>query len=239
VLARELGRNPRVLLNYSSLAYRELLDLDEARRRSEEALELSAGEGFGMPRRFARSDLVFTDLLAGEVGRAQAAWPKLWEDAESATGWTQWLIYGRLAAARAEIALHAESGEAAIEWAQRAIELARQTRRRKYEARALSNLGEALARAGRGEEAIPELRAAVAAADELVGPPARWDARAALGRAAYAVGEDDVAATAYGEAAELVEAFASTLARERADRLLQGPPVTEILSLAGRTASRG
>ncbi|HEU4942803.1 MAG TPA: adenylate/guanylate cyclase domain-containing protein, partial [Gaiellaceae bacterium] len=56
-LARELDQNPRVILNYSALAYRELYDLDEARARSEQALELSAAEQFGMPRQFAGSDL--------------------------------------------------------------------------------------------------------------------------------------------------------------------------------------
>jgi class 3 adenylate cyclase/tetratricopeptide (TPR) repeat protein len=239
VLARELGRNMRGVLNYSSLAYRELLDLDEARRRSEEALELSTGEAFGMPRRFAHSDLLFTDLLAGDVGRAQAVWPELWADAEAATGWTRWLIYGRLAAARAEIALHAEDPESAVEWAQRAVELARRTLRRKYEARSLSLLGEALARLGRREEALHELEAGVKVADELVGPPARWAARSALGRAAYALGDDDRAATAYLEAAGLVETFASALARERSQRLLQAPTVSEILSLAGRKVSGG
>jgi class 3 adenylate cyclase/tetratricopeptide (TPR) repeat protein len=235
-LARELGRNPRVLLNYSTIAYREVFDLDEARRRSEEALDLSAGEGFGMPRRFADSDLLFTDLLEGDVGRAQSAWPAVWNDAAAATGWTQWLVYGRLAVARAEIALHAEEAESAIEWAQRAIELARQTLRRKYEARSLSILGEALARAGRWQEAITQLEAGVALADELVNPPARWHARASLGRAAYELGDDGRAATAYGEATELVEAFASTLAPERAARLLRSPAITELLSLAGRPA---
>ncbi|MGI8676745.1 MAG: ATP-binding protein [Nocardioidaceae bacterium] len=230
-----LGRRSRILLNYSSLAYREVLDLDEARRRSEEALELSAGEGFGMPRRFAQSDLLSTDLLAGDVGSAQAAWPMLWGDAETATGWTKWLIYGRLAAARAEIALRAETPESAVEWAQKAIEIARRTRRRKYEARSLCVLGEALGRAGRRDEALRALRAGVAIADELVGPPGRWDARAALGRAAYAVGDDDLAATAYGEAAELVETFAHALAPERATRLIQSPAIAEFLASAGRT----
>src|SRR5215210_3152742 len=40
-LAHELDQSPRVLLNYSTLAYRELHQLDEARARTEQALELS------------------------------------------------------------------------------------------------------------------------------------------------------------------------------------------------------
>ncbi|MDX6512195.1 MAG: hypothetical protein QOE36_1699, partial [Gaiellaceae bacterium] len=233
-LARELGQNRRVLLNYSSLAYRELLDLDEARRRTEEALELSAHETFGMPKQFAGSDLLFTQLLVGDVGGAQAAWPSLWAGAEQATGWTTWLIAGRLASARAEIALHAESGETAVEWAGRAIEISRRTKRRKYEARALTVLGQAHASLGRKEEALAASRAAVAIADELVGPPARWDTRAALGAVAHTLGEDDTAAAAYEEAGRLVETFAGTLAPERAERLLAAPLVEEILSRASR-----
>jgi tetratricopeptide (TPR) repeat protein len=237
LIAREMGQNERVLLNYSALAYRELLDLDEARRRSQTALELSEGESFSMPRGFARSDLLFTDLLSGDVENAQRIWPELWADAETATGWTRWLIYGRLTAARAEIALRAEDPESAVAWAQRSIDLARRTRRRKYEARSLSYLGEALARLGRRDEAMRELENAVAVADELIGPPGRWDARAAWGRGAYALGDDTASSTAYAEAAELVETFASRLAPERAIRLLQAPSVSEILSLAGRTFS--
>ena len=234
VIAREHGRNLRGLLNYSSLAYREVFDLDEARRRSEEALELSAGESFSMPLRFANSDLLFTDLLAGDVGRAQATWPDLWEDAARAGGWTRWLVYTRLAVGRAEIALHAEDSESAIEWAQKSLELARGTLRRKYEARALSILGEALARAGRREDAIRELQTGVAVSDALINPPGRWNARAALGRAAYALGDDDLAAQAYGEAAELVERFAASLSPERSMRLLNAPAIAEILSTVGR-----
>jgi class 3 adenylate cyclase/tetratricopeptide (TPR) repeat protein len=228
-VADELGRNKRGLLNYSSLAFREVLDLDEARRRSEEALELSEGESFGMPKRFAASDLLLTDLLAGDIGRAQATWPKLWEDAQGATAWTKWLIYGRLAAVRAEIALHTESPESALEWAHKGIEIAVQTRRRKYEARSRTSLGEALAALGRRNEALAELRAAVAIADGLVGAPARWQARAALGRASYSLGADDVAERAYGEAGELIRAFAATLAPARAEHLLAAPAIQEIL----------
>ncbi|MGH3111243.1 MAG: ATP-binding protein [Gaiellaceae bacterium] len=232
VIARELGQNPRGLLNYSALAYRELLDLDEARRRSEEALELSAGETFGMPKQFAGSDLLFTALLAGDIGRAQTMWPSLWADAEHATGWTTWLIAGRLACARAEIALHAEAPESCVEWATRATEIARRTRRRKYEARSLTILGHALGALGRRQESLDSLRSAVTIADELVGQPARWQARAALGQVAYAVGDDETAAATYGEARKLVETFAQTLSPERAARLLTAPAIEEIVSLA-------
>jgi tetratricopeptide (TPR) repeat protein len=230
VLARELGQNHRGLLNYSSLAYREVYDLEEAGRRSNEALELSAGMQFGMPKQFAGSDMIQTHLLAGDVGAAQAEWPARWIDAEQATGWTTWLIAGRLLAARAEIALEAETPEAAAEWAQRAVEVARRTRRRKYEARSLTTLGQALVRAGSRDEGLEALRSAVAIADRLVSPPARWHARAALGRAAYELGEDDEAASAYSEAAELVEAFSATLAPERAATLAKSPLVNEIRS---------
>jgi len=229
-IARELGQNPRGLLNYSALAYRELYDLGEARRRSEEALELSAGETFGMPRQFAGSDLLFTHLLAGDVGAAQAEWPSCWEGAAEATGWTVWLIAGRLLCARAEIALHAEKAESAVEWAQRSLEVARRTRRRKYEARSLTLLGQALARLGRRDEALAPLRAAVEIADELVGAPARWQTRSALGEVAYGLGDDDAAATAHAAAAELVDGVARSLSPDRAARFLAAPAVQEMLA---------
>jgi tetratricopeptide (TPR) repeat protein len=234
--ASELGRNPAVVLNYSSLAYRELHDLDEARQRSEHVLELRAGETFGMPMQFARSDLLFTQLLDGDIGGAQAVWPSLWEGAGHATGWTTWLIAGRLATARAEIALHAETPEVAAEWAQRAVEIAQRTRRRKYEALSLAELGEALGRLGRRDEALSALRAAVSLTDALIGAPGRWRAREALGRVAYLLGEDDVAAAAYAEAGDLIESFAGTLAPARSARFLATPAISSILSLAGRTS---
>jgi class 3 adenylate cyclase/tetratricopeptide (TPR) repeat protein len=227
---KELGGPRRVVLNYSSLAYREVYDLVEARARSEEALELSAKMTFGMPKQFAGADLVWTDLLAGDVGSAHSRWPERWEAAEHATGWTRWLIAGRLLAARAEIALEAETPESAAEWAQRAIDIARRTRRAKYEARALSTLGQALARLKREDEALAALRSAVEIADRIVSPYARWNARAALGRTAYALGRDDDAAAAYGVAREVVDAFSAGLAPQRAATLATSPVVHEIRS---------
>jgi class 3 adenylate cyclase/tetratricopeptide (TPR) repeat protein len=236
-VAEDLGQNPRTVFNYSSLAYRELGDIAEARRRTEIALELSAALTFGMPKQFAGSDMIFTHLLEGDVGAAQAAWPKRWDDARHATAWTTWLIAGRLAAARAEIALHADSAELAVEWAQRSLQIARRTKRRKYEARSLTLLGQAFARQQRREEALRALRAAVPIADDLVGPPARWQARAALGEAAYALGDDATADEAFAGAVELVESFAATLAPDRAAKLLASGPVSELLARVGRSAA--
>jgi tetratricopeptide (TPR) repeat protein len=227
---KELGGPRRVVLNYSALAYREVYDLAEARARSEEALELSAQMTFGMPKQFAGADLILTDLLAGDVGAAQASWPQRWEDAKHATGWTTWLIAGRLLAARAEIALAAETPEAAAEWAQRAIDVARRTRRTKYEARSLSTLGQALARLNRPDDALAALRSAVEIADRIVSPYARWNARASLGRTAYELGRDADAEAAYRQAREIVDAFSAGLAPHRATLLSTSPVVEEIRS---------
>jgi tetratricopeptide (TPR) repeat protein len=235
-VARELGVSPAVVLNYSALSYRELNDLDEAERRSEEVLELTAADTFGMPRQFAGSDLLLTQILAGDIGGAQAAWPARWESASKATAWTTWLIAGRLAYVRAEIALHAETPETALEWAERAIQIARRTLRRKYEALSLQVVGQALAQLGRREEAMQALHSAVSLADDLTGPRGRCKARAALGRVAHQFGDDETAAGAYGEAGNLIEAFLATLAPERQAKLLTAPDVDEIVSLAGRRA---
>ena len=229
-LAREFGRSRQVLLNYSSLAYRELYDLREARARSEEALELSQADSFSMPRQFAGSDLLFTDLLAGDVGAAQAVWQTRWDGIEEATAWTTWLIRGRLAVARAEIALAAETPESALEWAERSLSLARRTARRKYEARSLTLVGQSLVVLKRNSEAVAVLRDATVVADALIGPPARWQAWGALGEGAYACGDDDTAAEAFGEAWSLLSSFAATLRPERAATLLAAPQVEAIVA---------
>src|SRR5205823_2919577 len=166
-VAEQLGQNRRVLLNYSALAYREVYDLGEARARSAEALELSADMAFGMPLQFAGADLVWTDILGGEIGAAQTLWPERWTLAEQATGWTTWLIAGRLLAARAEIALEAETPAEAAQWAQRAVDVARRTRRFQYEARSLTTLGKALVRLGQNEAGLEALRSAVPSAERI------------------------------------------------------------------------
>src|SRR5439155_24807643 len=92
--SRDLG-NPRwgaASYNYSSLAFRDVFMLDEARRRNEAALELVEAVGeWGMPKMQGTIDMMLTDLLLGEVGRAQTAWPAAWEQAINGAAWRPWL----------------------------------------------------------------------------------------------------------------------------------------------------
>jgi pentatricopeptide repeat protein len=234
-LGRELGRPVRVLLNYSTMAYRDLLDLDEARARSEEALATEAAKGwssFNMPWMNALVDLLQTDLLDGDIGAAEARWPSLWEETRRSEAWERWYLAGKVAAARAEIALHVDGPETAAEWATKAIEMARGVRRLKYETAARTILGRALLGMSRGAEAVAELRTAVSASDRLGSPPARWQTRGALGRALYQVGDDSGAEQAFQEAGDVIRDVAATLSPERAERLLAATPVRE--TLAGR-----
>jgi class 3 adenylate cyclase/tetratricopeptide (TPR) repeat protein len=218
-------------LNNSTMVLRDLFLLEEARRRNEEAVELvRQSVGWGMPLMQGQIDLIFTDLLEREVGRAQRDWPGLWETAVNGGAWNEWLGTGRLAVARAEIALQAEGPEQAVEEALKAIELARQGRRLKYETLARTILGTALVALDRWEEGLGELRTAVEGANRLGTPSGRWDALGALGKALYTRGDDDGAATAYHQAAEAIRAFASTLTAEHAKSLLAAPSISDILS---------
>jgi tetratricopeptide (TPR) repeat protein len=229
-VARELGEAGAYLPNYQSVIFRELLDLPAARAANEVALEAAQDLTFKMPRRFALCDLLQTALLAGDVGRAQADWPELWEDAAVATGWTRWLILGRLAVARAEIALHAESPESAAEWAERAVAITVRTRRRKYEARARASLGHALVALRRPDDGLTELRSAVDISDALVNPSGRWQARAALAAALAATGDESAAASTATEARAILVEFAGTLAPGRAETLLAAPQARDVLA---------
>jgi class 3 adenylate cyclase/tetratricopeptide (TPR) repeat protein len=228
-IARDMGSEGLFLRNYRSLVFREVLDLRAARESSESALEASKDVTFGMFRRFAQSDLLQTTLLERDIGRAHLEWTPAWEDAADATGWTRWLIVGRLAVARAEIALRSEPPDVAAEWALKAVDITTRTRRKKYEAEARSLLGRALGALGRREEGVRELRRSVELADELVNPTGRWRARAALAEGLRATGDDEAAAAATLDARSVIDAFAATLAPERASIFLAAEPVREVM----------
>lgn len=221
-------------LNYSSLPFRDLFLVDEARRRNEEALEVVRREGeWGMPGMQAEIDLMLADVMQENVGTALARWPRLWDEAINGATWRPWLGGTRLAYVRAEIARRSEGPEATVERATEAVERAVRSRRRKYQADGRAILGSALVELGNAEEGLAELRLATDLADQLGSPTARWQIRSVLGRARYATGDDDGAATAYAEAADVIRTYAANLTPEHADGYLQAEPVREVLKLAG------
>ena len=83
-------------------------------------------------------------------------------------------------------------------------------------------------RLGRHDHGLSALRSAVEVADRIVSPFARWNALAALGRTAYAVGRDDEAAVAYARAAKIVDDFSAALTPQRVATLAKSPVVREI-----------
>ena len=231
-LGRELGRPVRVLLNYSSVAFRDLYDLGEARRRSEESLSQRTASSFHMPWMNAVVDLIQTDLLEGEIGAAEAKWSEIWEQVLATPAWERWFLGGKLAAFKAEIALESRSFEVAAEWASKAVDMARVVRRAKYEAIAHAILGKALGAMGRNQDALRELRAAAEGADLLGSPTLRWRCWADLGAMLAASGEDNAAELAYRQAAQIIREVEVGLASNRAQRFVTVPQVAEVLRIA-------
>jgi tetratricopeptide (TPR) repeat protein len=233
-LGRELGRPVRVLLNYSTTAFRELFDLGEARQRSEEALAYPAkSPNFHMPWMNAIVDLIHADVLAGEMGAAESRWRNLYDEVLATPAWERWFLGSKMAAFRAAMALEAEGPEVAAEWAQKAIEMARPVHRAKYEAQARGTLGKALVAMGRTSQGLDELRSAAEAADALGSPAGRWQAQADLARALSATGDDDGAGRTFREAADTLRQIAGALTPERAERFTAAPQVAEVLKAAG------
>jgi class 3 adenylate cyclase/tetratricopeptide (TPR) repeat protein len=230
-LGRELGRPVRVLLNYSSMAFRELHDLDEARHRSEEALSQQGRSAtFHMPWMNAAVDLMQTDLMAGDIGAAEVRWRELWDDVLATPAWERWLLGGKMAALRAGIALETESPETAAEWASKAIAMALPVQRTKYENVARATLGKAFLAMGRHQDGLLELQKAVIGADTLGNPAARWQVRADLAAALGAVGDDEGADRQRREAARIIRDIEVGLAPERAKRFVAAPMVAAALT---------
>jgi tetratricopeptide (TPR) repeat protein len=230
-IAVEAGRPIRVTRNYATQPLRELFDLAEARRWSEECLEgPDEAGGFMMPRANARADLMTAALLEGDLETAETFWRLQWDESTTtARAWTRWLLICRLAAARAQMELMSNRTDQAIEWGRKAIELSKPVRRVKYEIVGRATLGRALGAAGKPHEALTELTLAAAQADSLGTPRLRWEVLAALGRAQYAAGADNAAESAFSSASTVIHDIASGLEPQRAERFLGAEPVREVL----------
>jgi class 3 adenylate cyclase/tetratricopeptide (TPR) repeat protein len=234
--ARKMGRGDNVVMNYSTLALRDIFWLDEARARSELVAGRLGPSDFNMPWMNARADLICADLLLGDLGSVDVAWPSAWDDAVEGRAWERWLVSGRLASVRADVELARGRLDDAVSWAQRTLELARPVRRRKYEIAGLITLGSALVGQGSIEEGVAQLRIAVGLADGPGGTPLlRWRARAACGVAESRRPETAADGEArLEEAAAIIREVAASLAPERSTRYLAAPEVANVLEIVGR-----
>jgi tetratricopeptide (TPR) repeat protein len=212
------------------MAFRELYDLSEARRRSEESLsQQDRSASFHMPWMNALVDLIHCDVLAGEAGAAETRWRELWDEVLATPAWERWFLGGKMAALRAEMLLQQKDPASAAEWAEKAIEMVRPVHRIKYEAVARATLGKALLALGRGQDALRELHAAVKVADALGNPSGRWRAKADLAQALVVTGNDAEAESQLREAAAIVRSVAAGLSSERVARFLAAPPIVDIV----------
>ena len=211
---------------------RELYELGDARQLAERAIALGEEARFPGSQVSGKIDLLVMDLLVGEVGRAEAAWPALWEAAGQTKGWHQWLWVTRLLHAKAEIALASGRAEDAATAALEAIAEAERFRRRKYVHASRLTLGRALHALGRTDEAIPELRRAVEGTTELGHPPAIWSTAAALARVLADTADDSGAEEAAGLSRRALDDFAAGLSATRRERFLASPQLASDIAVA-------
>jgi predicted Zn-dependent protease len=171
------------------------------------------------------------DLAEGDVASAERAWPGLWQEALATKGLHQWLMAGRLASARAEIALALGRAEAAAEAAREAIGLAERHARLKYQVASRLTLGCALLEMGRATDGTAELRRALAGAERLRHPPSTWRVAASLATALSATGDDEGAEAAHAQLTATVDDFATALSEPRRARFLGAPQLTQALAM--------
>jgi class 3 adenylate cyclase/tetratricopeptide (TPR) repeat protein len=209
---------------------RETFDLKRARELNELGVELAARASFGWAHTQGRIDLVVADLIEGDVGSAEKAWPELWETALVTKGLHRWLMAGRLATLRAEIDAALGHPEEAADSAREALAFAQRHGRVKYEVASRVALGSALLDLRSVADAVAELRRAMAEAENLGHPPTCWRTASALTRALAAFGDDDGAEVVSLVAAHTVKEFAQSLSEGRRDGFLGAPSVAEILS---------
>jgi tetratricopeptide (TPR) repeat protein len=226
-LAHAMGRPVNVVMNYSTLPLREIFALDEAMARSDEVADRLGPSDFNMPWINARADAFATRVMRGALIEAQDQWSSLWADAVDGKAWERWLVSGRLAAVRADLDLAMGQIDGALTWGRRAVDMAVAGSRKKYEAIARMTIGRALVASGLRQEAVVELRHAVALSDAVGSPLIRWQSRAALAQALAATGNDPD--PTYDEAATIVRAVVAGLTPQRAAGYLAAPEVVEVL----------
>jgi class 3 adenylate cyclase/tetratricopeptide (TPR) repeat protein len=233
---REIELVPRFTaraMNMWAGGLREVFDLEAARALNEEAVEIARRVAFPYAQMQGRIDLLLADLAAGDASAAEKAWPGLWQEAQTAKGLHRWLMAGRLAAARADIALALGRSGAAAEAARESLAHAERYDRPKYQAASLHALGRALLDLRRPADAAVELQRAVTIAERLAHPPSIWQTSLSLARALTAVGDDEGAERARLTAGDEIRRFAQTLSDARRARFRGAAQVADHLVARG------
>jgi hypothetical protein len=163
----------------------------------------------------AKVDLLFAQLIAGQVEQAELAWPRLWSEAGEIRGVHHWLVVGRLVSARAEMSLARGRADTAVDEASHAIRTAHRVGRVKYEIASRITLGRALVALGRAPKAVVELRQAWLAAERLRHPLSFWRAGDALVKALEAVGDEANASEVDRQVWASRRRFAESLSEQR------------------------
>ena len=202
-------------LNMHAGALREIGDLVAARRLSQEGLEAGIESDFVGASVSAKIDLALTDLLEGEIGKAERQMPEILQAIEDFHGWHQWLWTGRLADMQAMIGLGSCRFEEAASKADEALSYLRRYPRPKYEARAYTTHGEAMLALGLPEEALVSFRRAVELADGLRQAVLQWPALHGLAIALERSGREEEGEAARRRAREVIEGVAAGLAPAR------------------------
>lgn len=204
-----------IALNVSAGVLRELGEIAEARRRNHDAIELAASVDFPLAVVQAKVDLLFADLIAGQVEQAELAWPRLASEAGEIRGVHHWLVVGRLLSARAEISLALGRADRAVDEALHAIGTAHRVGRVKYEIAARITLGRALVALGRAPQAVAELRQPWLTAERLGHPLSLWRAGNALATALEAAGDEAKAKEVDRKVRASHHRYAESLSEER------------------------
>lgn len=215
-------------INMIAGALREIFDLEGARNRNEEAIELGRQAAFPNVIFQGRADLIYVDLAAGDVGAAQAAIPKMMEDIPALKGWHEWLVRGRVQQARAEAALAAGNFEDAAGAARAAIEEAKGMRR-KYETLGMIVYASSLVGLKELEKAQRAFEQALDLAEQLKHSPTLWRCLAGASQLQHRLGNDDAAAALSERAISLIERYASSLTETHKQGFLAAESVHKIL----------
>ncbi len=162
VLARAVGMSTAVHL--------EVFDFARAEAAAEEARDIGRSSNNILPVVSACIDLMCIYTSRRELGGADAIALEIVDQIERGSRGHEVLWRGRLAAARADLALARNDWREALRLADDAIKLARGMGRPKYEALSLAARGRALVGLGRKREAIGDLQHAVAVARPIGNP---------------------------------------------------------------------